>query len=110
MTEQLGKSSVKEEEDGSAASNVKEYKFWNELSYSLGVCRESLRIIPPVSGLPKFSKKDYQLGDYRIPAEIPVCLEPRIVNMDPNVHMEPEIFEPLRWVPKSKDMSSIQST
>lgn len=65
-------------------SDVKDYSFWSDLSYSLGVCRESLRLIPPVSGLPKFSKKDYQLGEYRIPAEVPVCLEPRIVNQDPS--------------------------
>lgn len=80
--------------------DMKDYKFWSGLLYSEGVIRESLRLDAPGGGIPRFAKDDFQLGNYRIPVEMPVTLEPRIINMNPDIHSEPNKFEPLRWVKK----------
>jgi cytochrome P450 len=74
-------------------------KFWDDMPYTNGICRETLRIAPPGAGVPRFSYDDFELSGYRIPGEYPVMLDPRIGNMDPTLYTEPNNFEPLRWVP-----------
>lgn len=76
------------------------------MPYTTGVMRETLRTAPPGAGVPRFSYQDFELSGYRIPAGIPVQLEPRIGNKDPNLYVSPENFEPLRWVPQKESSSS----
>lgn len=81
-------------------------KFWNanDMPYTNGILRETLRTAPPGAGVPRFSYDDFELAGYRIPANYPVMLDPRIGNMDANLYTKPEQFEPLRWVPtKAKE-------
>ena len=74
-------------------------RFWSKgMSYTTGVLRETLRLEPPGSGVPRFSKEDFALSGYRIPAETAIVMEPRIGNNDPTLHPEPQQFEPMRWV------------
>ncbi|KAL7483069.1 hypothetical protein ACHAW6_008736 [Cyclotella cf. meneghiniana] len=80
-------------------------KFWDEMPYTNGICRETLRITPPGAGVPRFAYEDFELAGYRIPGEYPVMLDPRIGNMDPTLYTEPNSFEPLRWVPSKNGAS-----
>ena len=82
--------------------------FWNEKSmpYTTGILRETLRTAPPGAGVPRFSYQDFELAGFRIPSETPVMLDPRIGNKDPNLYVDPENFEPLRWVPQKEATSS----
>ncbi|EED95462.1 hypothetical protein THAPSDRAFT_261525 [Thalassiosira pseudonana CCMP1335] len=74
------------------------------MPYTNGILRETLRTAPPGAGVPRFSYDDFELAGYRIPANYPVMLDPRIGNMDANLYTKPEQFEPLRWVPtKAKE-------
>mmetsp|Transcript_22637 Transcript_22637/g.48713 ORF Transcript_22637/g.48713 Transcript_22637/m.48713 type:complete len:531 (+) Transcript_22637:42-1634(+) len=75
--------------------------FWKaeELAYTNGILRESLRLYPPGAGVPRFGYEEFALAGYRIPAGMPVMLEPRVGNRDPDLYADPENFEPLRWVP-----------
>lgn len=78
-----------------------DFKFWSTaMPYTTGVLRECLRLEPPGAGVPRSGIKDFELAGYRIPANVPVMLEPRIGNMDPNLYAEPTQFQPLRWTPK----------
>lgn len=88
-----------------------EQKFWNDMPYTNGVVRESLRTETPAAGIPRHGNKDFELSGYRIPAGIPVMLDPRIGNMDPGLYQDPQVFEPLRWVPSnnSAEEASISS-
>ena len=82
------------------------YKFWSGMPYTLGVVRESLRLIPPGGGTPRFSTKDFELQGYRIPANTAVVMDPRIGNSDPELFKNPEEFRPIRWVPANQDDTS----
>jgi len=73
--------------------------FWKDMWYTVGVLREKLRLEAPGSGVPRYAREEFELQGYRIPAGLPVQLEPRIGNRDPNLHVEPQQFEPYRWVP-----------
>lgn len=79
----------------------RDFEFWDEMSYTLGVIRETLRLVPPGGGVPRHSNQDYSLVGYRIPAGLSVMLDPRIGNRDPGLFVEPDQYEPFRWVPTS---------
>mmetsp|Transcript_57356 Transcript_57356/g.171056 ORF Transcript_57356/g.171056 Transcript_57356/m.171056 type:complete len:534 (-) Transcript_57356:226-1827(-) len=96
----------RKEESGLSLSDP---KFWSGLPYTLGVLRETLRLEPPGAGVPRFSKEDFEFEGYRIPAEMPVMLEPRIGNMEPALFPEPERFEPLRWSPTAAESEASES-
>jgi len=58
-------------------------------------------MVAPGGGVPRYSNQDYSLAGYSIPAKLPVTLDPRIGNKDPNLFVEPLQYEPLRWVPRT---------
>ena len=80
--------------------------FWSGLNYNLGVLRETLRLVPPGGGTPRYSKEDFEFRGYRIPAGTSVILDPRIGNTDPNLFVNPEEFKPSRWVKESSKLST----
>ena len=90
-----------------------DYKFWtSSMPYTTGVLRETLRLEPPGAGVPRSGTRDFELSGYRIPANVPVMLEPRIGNNDPNLFQEPSQFEPFRWTPtngKAEDLNASAS-
>ena len=89
-----------------SSSDPSEYTYWNEFDYTLGLLRETLRTVPPGGSVPRSSKSDFSLAGYRIPAGMPIQTDPRIGNQDPTLFPEPELFEPLRWVPRDDESSS----
>ncbi len=91
-------------EKSEVSDSPTDYRFWNRFDYTLGVLRESLRQVPPGSGVPRYGPSDFALAGYRIPSGTPVMMDPRIGNQDPSLFPAPEQFEPLRWV--STDNSS----
>lgn len=81
-------------------------KFWNNMSYTTGILRESLRLEPPGAGVPRFSNEDFQVGGYRIPAGTPIMLTPQIGNNDDALFVDSQKFEPKRWVPVKNESES----
>lgn len=91
-----------------ASSDFQEtdYEFWSTaMPYTTGLLRETLRLEPPGGGVPRSGTIDFALGGYRIPANIPVQLDPRIGNNDPTLFEEPSKFEPYRWTPSDNKSS-----
>ncbi len=74
--------------------------YWDGMKYTTGILRESLRLVPPGAGVPRYGEADIALGGYRIPAGRSIMLDPRIGNRDPNLFEQANVFEPLRWVPE----------
>eukprot|EP00980_Cylindrotheca_fusiformis_P008160 scaffold1727_cov133-Cylindrotheca_fusiformis.AAC.63 len=74
-----------------------EFGFWSGLGNTLGVLRESLRLIPTGGGSPRYSNEDFEFRGYRIPAGTVVIMDPRIGNTDPKLFKSPEEFKPTRW-------------
>jgi len=93
------------------AENVSQndFKFWSSLPYTIGVLRETLRLEPPGSSVPRYGNEDFALGGYRIPAKMAVQLDPRYGNNDPDLFVEPTKFEPLRWV-KEKEVKDASAS
>jgi cytochrome P450 len=90
-------------QESKATISASDYAFWSEMNETLGVLRESLRLIPPGGGTQRFSEEDFELLGYRIPAGTAVMMDPRVGNTDPNLFTEPEKFAPSRWVPLKTD-------
>ena len=80
--------------------------FWDGMKYTTGILRESLRLVPPGAGVQRHGEVDFELGGYRIPANVSVMLDPRIGNRDSSLFEDAQSFEPLRWVPQTSSSSS----
>ena len=89
-----------------------DYSFWSEgnMDVTLGILRESERLIPPGGGTPRYSEEDFEFNGYRIPARTAVMMDPRVGNTDPNLFINPNEFQPLRWVPPSSSSPSSSSS
>lgn len=96
-----------QEQENKIGIKTSDFAFWSDMYETLGVLRESLRLIPPGGGTPRYSEEDFEFQGYRIPAGTAVMMDPRIGNTDPDLFIEPEKFAPTRWVPtKANEASS----
>ncbi len=59
--------------------------------------KESLRLIPPVPGLPRRALREFTFGGYRIPAGTQVGISPQITHKMPEHWPDPMRFDPLRF-------------
>ena len=59
--------------------------------------KESLRLIPPVPGLPRRALREFSFGGYRIPAGTQVGISPQITHKMPEHWPDPMRFDPLRF-------------
>jgi cytochrome P450 len=84
--------------------------FWDGMKYTNGIMKETLRLVPPGSGLARFGEKDFSLAGYRIPKGLSVQLDPRIGNKDSSLFEQAESFEPLRWVPSGATTTPAKSS
>ncbi|KAL3910178.1 MAG: hypothetical protein SGARI_002251 [Bacillariaceae sp.] len=85
-------------------------QFWDGMKYTNGIIKETLRLVPPGSGLSRYGNKDYSLAGYRIPKGLSVQLDPRIGNKDSSLFEDAENFEPLRWVPQAASTTPAASS
>jgi cytochrome P450 len=71
-----------------------------KLTYTAGVFSEALRMYPPAWAMGRRAKKDYAIGEYRIPAGSILIMSPWVSHRDPRWFPEPEKFDPGRWRPE----------
>lgn len=62
------------------------------------VIKESLRLFPPASLLPRVATRSARLGGYAIPAGSEVIWSPYVTHRDAEVYREPQRFLPERWL------------
>lgn len=67
------------------------------LEYTDRVLKESLRLYPPVHGIPRETTREVELGGYRIPAGSTLLLSTYVVHRDERFYDDPETFRPDRW-------------
>lgn len=63
------------------------------------VMKETLRLYPPLSTLPKFSNESFEYGGYRIPADAMVITYPIHTHYMEEYWDKPEQFDPARFSP-----------
>jgi cytochrome P450 len=71
-----------------------------KLPYTTGVFSEALRLFPPAWAMGRRAKKDYVIGEYRIPAGSILIMSPWVSHRDPRWFSDPEKFDPDRWRPE----------
>jgi cytochrome P450 len=87
-----------------------ELSFWDGMKYTNGIVKETLRLVPPGSGLARFGEKEFSLAGYRISKGLSVQLDPRIGNRDSSLFEQAKSFEPLRWVPPGASTTPASSS
>ena len=68
-----------------------------KLQYAHMVLQESLRLYPPVWVYTRRPVKDFQLGDYVVPARSYLQICPFIIHRNARYFRNPDSFEPRRW-------------
>jgi cytochrome P450 len=61
------------------------------------VLKESLRVLPPVPFVPRFTVAPTQVGTYTVPANVMVIPSMYVTHHMPDLYPEPERFRPDRW-------------
>src|SRR5262249_51889471 len=61
------------------------------------VLKESLRVLPPVPFVPRFTTAPSQVGSHTVPANVMVIPSMYVTHHMPEIYPEPERFNPDRW-------------
>jgi cytochrome P450 len=67
------------------------------LRYTEGVFAEALRLYPPAWAIGRRARRDFHVGEYKIPAESIVLMSPWVVQRDARWFSDPLKFAPERW-------------
>lgn len=72
------------------------------LPYTLMVIKETMRLQPIVSALPRAILKDTELGGYQLNGQSLVFTSPYVLHRDPRWWEDPEQFSPSRFSPENE--------
>lgn len=72
------------------------------LRYVEMVLAESMRLYPPAWAMGRHAQKDFQLGDYFLPAKTTVLMSQFITHRDERFFPDPLRFDPERFTPEQK--------
>ncbi len=72
------------------------------LRYAEMVFAESMRLYPPAWAMGRYARKDFQLGEYFLPAKTTVLTSQFITHRDARFFPDPLRFDPERFTPEAK--------
>ncbi len=72
------------------------------LRYVEMVMAESMRLYPPAWAMGRYALRDFQLGEYFLPAKTTVLMSQFVTHRDPRFFPDPLRFDPLRFTPEAK--------
>lgn len=72
------------------------------LRYVDMVFAESMRLYPPAWAMGRYAQRDFQLGDFFLPAKTTVLTSQFILHRDPRFFPDPLRFDPERFTPEAK--------
>ena len=81
----------------------------NKTAYLKAVVKETLRLYPLVSQIPRKVPEEIVLSGYRIPANTQVMLSFILMGRDPKLFPNPESFIPERWLDENPGHSKFSS-
>lgn len=74
----------------------------SRLSYTRKVFTESIRLYPPAWTIGRRALNDYNVSQYRIPANSMIFMSPYVMQHDARYFPNPEVFDPERWTPEAQ--------
>lgn len=74
----------------------------SRLNYTRMVFEEAMRVYPPVPRLVRTAVRDYQVGEYTVPARALVVVSQYLMHRDARYYPEPLRFDPERWTLEAK--------
>jgi cytochrome P450 len=78
------------------------------IDYLNFVIKEGMRLFPPIAAIPlKKTTKEVVLGDYKLPKGTLVQVNVRLIQRDPEIFDEPELFKPDRWSEEAQSKKKI---
>ncbi len=91
-----------EEIDRELQGRLPTYDDIPRLRYVEMVMAESMRLYPPAWAMGRYAMRDFQLGDYFLPAKTTVLISQFVTHRDPRFFPDPLRFDPLRFTPEAK--------
>ncbi len=73
------------------------YERLDDLPLTEMAFKESLRLIPPVPSIPRCAVRDTEFAGFKLPAGTRVSVNPVYTHNMPDVWVDPETFDPLRF-------------
>jgi cytochrome P450 len=73
------------------------------LSYTLSVFKEAMRLYPPIYFFGRQAIADVRVGDYDLPRGTVVLICPYALHHRPEIWPDPERFDPLRFTPEAEE-------
>lgn len=91
-----------EEIDRELQQRLPTYEDIPRLRYAETVMAESMRLFPPAWAMGRYALRDFQLGDFFLPARTTVLMSQFITHRDPRFFPDPLRFDPERFTPEAK--------
>lgn len=88
--------------DNTIGDRVPTIQDLKQLSYTMQVIKETLRLYPPAPVYARDAVSDDVIDGYRIPAGSRIMLSPYMTHRHPDFWDEPEKFDPDRWLPEKE--------
>ncbi|HUA15926.1 MAG TPA: cytochrome P450 [Verrucomicrobiae bacterium] len=73
-----------------------------KLRYVEMVLAESMRLYPPAWAMGRYSRHDFQLGEFFLPAKTTVLISQFVMHRDPRYFPDPLRFDPERFTPDAR--------
>jgi len=86
--------------DGRERFTVADYP---RLRYTEMVVAEAMRLYPPAWVVGRIALKDFQAGEYVVPAGALVLISQYVVQRDPRFFPDPARFDPARWTHEARE-------
>jgi cytochrome P450 len=94
--------SFHEEIDRELQGRLPTYEDLLRLRYVEMVMAESMRLYPPAWAMGRYALRDFQLGEFFLPAKTTVLMSQFITHRDPRFFPDPLRFDPERFTPEAK--------
>ena len=90
------------EVDLALGGRVPQFRDLLTLPYTRAVLEETLRLRPAVWAIPRMATRGDEVGGFRVPRGDIVFLVPYVTHRHPDFWVDPEQFEPTRFLPASR--------
>lgn len=91
-----------EEIDRELKDRLPSYDDLPRLRYVEMVLAESIRLYPPAWAMGRYAQRDFQLGEFFLPAKTTVLTSQFVLHRDPRFFTDPLRFDPERFTPEAK--------